>query len=243
MKTIFYQDIKEKFDNFKSSAQEIFENLKENELIEKIIKNPNFFLLSGAGLVLGIKKAQKLNLSENTKNARTIFNYFKRKGMIKTDKSFNKCFMLKDNQIVKMMKKELKKKMKENFNKVEIPHVDFIVWAEENKLLLIEAKSTKRIGHFRKAIKGKFENTKFFIMLKENLTSYDYSDIKAIIFTGNFLKSNGLEIDENHRLFKMPRPRKRKILNLNESDFFKLDNQYVYGFKAEASGIIDKNTL
>ena len=107
MKTIFYQDIKEKFDNFKSSAQEIFENLKENELIEKIIKNQNFFLLSGAGLVLGIKKAQKLNLSENTKNARTIFNYFKRKGMIKTDKSFNKCFMLKDNQIVKMMKKEL----------------------------------------------------------------------------------------------------------------------------------------
>ncbi len=41
MKKIFYQDIKEKFDSFKSSTQEIFENLKENELIEKIFEKPN----------------------------------------------------------------------------------------------------------------------------------------------------------------------------------------------------------
>lgn len=89
----------------------------------------------------------------------------------------------------------------------------------------------------------KFAYTQEFIILREKLSNYDYFDIKAIIFMGDFLKNNELEIDEKHRIFKKPRPRRRKILKLKESDFFKLDNQYVYGFKAEAIGIIDKNTL
>lgn len=151
--------------------------------------------------------------------------------------------MLKDREIKRIMTKDLKKKMKEIFNKDEISHVDFIVRAEENKELLIEAKSTSTIGYFKRTIKEKFENTQLFIMLKENLDLYDYADIKTIIFMGDFLKNNELEIDENHRLFKKPRHKKRKLLKLKDSDFFKLDNRYVYGFKAEANGIIDKTSL